>query len=74
MKRTILALGLVAFFLAPLLLVSCKTAQNQSQLQFDTAPLFGMIYDLDNKVRSISRWTASRKPRQTSMVGSSFRT
>lgn len=31
------------------LLASCATASNQDPLKFETAPLFGMIYDLDNK-------------------------
>ncbi len=35
-----------------LVLASCKTTPNQSDLQFDKAPLFGMIYDLDNKACS----------------------
>lgn len=32
-----------------LLLFSCKTVSNENQLRFESAPLFGMIYDVDNK-------------------------
>jgi hypothetical protein len=32
-----------------LFLLSCATASNQDPLHFESAPLFGMIYDLDNK-------------------------
>ena len=38
-----------AIVLVPLLLLGCKTVTNENPLQFETAPLFGMIYDLDNK-------------------------
>lgn len=32
-----------------LFLASCTTASNRDPLHFESAPLFGMIYDLDNK-------------------------
>lgn len=32
-----------------LLLGSCRTVSNENPLQFDSAPLFGMIYDMDNR-------------------------
>jgi len=35
--------------LPALLLASCATSSNQDPLKFEDAPLFGMIYDLDNK-------------------------
>ncbi len=35
-----------------LLFSSCTTVSNQNQLRFESAPLFGMIYDLDNKACS----------------------
>lgn len=44
MKTTTAAIVVTALVLA-----SCATASNQDPLHFDSAPLFGMIYDLDNR-------------------------
>jgi len=44
MKAAAAALAVIA-----LVLSSCKTVSNEDPLKFETAPLFGMIYDLDNK-------------------------
>ena len=38
-----------ALYLAPILLLCCKTVSTENQFRFESAPLFGMIYDLDNK-------------------------
>ncbi len=38
-----------SFALAVLLLASCASQKNIDQQTFDTAPLFGMIYDADNQ-------------------------
>jgi len=38
-----------ALCLLILLLGACKTVSNENPLQFDSAPLFGMIYDMDNR-------------------------
>jgi len=40
---------LPVLLLGTLLLASCATASNQDPLKFESAPLFGMIYDLDNR-------------------------
>ena len=49
MKNAAAFPALCVIFLTALFLTSCATASNQDPLKFETAPLFGMIYDLDNK-------------------------
>jgi tetratricopeptide (TPR) repeat protein len=52
----------VAFALAVLALASCASQRNVDQQTFDTAPLFGMIYDGDNQPCAGVQLTVDGRP------------
>ena len=55
-----------------LLLASCATASNQNPLHFESAPLFGMIYDLDNKACAGISLTLDGTQKATSDIDGRF--
>ena len=58
--------------LSILLLASCATASNQDPFRFERAPLFGMIYDLDNKACAGISVTLDRTQNATSDIDGRF--
>ena len=67
MKTAASALAVIA-----LLLSSCKTVSNEDPLKFETAPLFGMIYDLDNKPCAGISLTLDGSSKSTSDIDGRF--
>lgn len=64
--------ALVLIASAAFLVSGCATASNQDPLKFEKAPLFGMIYDLDNKACSGIALELDGKQKTTSDIDGRF--